>query len=93
MESNFVVCEENKIKVFDCKVPPLEINRTRFVEMLAVLPPIGWKTEGNTETFKLSERRRLGITQIFCRIGSRYFGLIDSVKLSHAEIVQRCSAL
>lgn len=93
MQPNIVVHEKNQIKVLSNKVAPVEINRARFIEMLAVLPPIGWKTEGNTETFKLSERRRLGITQIFCRIGSRYFGLIGSVKLSHAEIVQRCSAL
>jgi hypothetical protein len=76
------------------KSAPVEITEERYWEMLEVLPPVSWvHGSSETESFKISERLYGDITAIFCRIGNRYFELSDSIRLPHAEIVKRCSAL
>jgi hypothetical protein len=71
--------------------PPQPITEDRFVEMLEVLPPVGWIRGDGAESFKLSERTSGSITSIFCRIGNRYFEMADSITLPHNEIVTRCA--
>jgi len=61
-----------------------------FNEMLNVLPPIGWHRTGDGESFKMSEMTSGTITQIYARIGARYFTLADDVRTPHAEIMRRC---
>ena len=73
--------------------PPVEITRERFWEMLEVLPPEDWRSNGDHETFKLMEYTSGNITAIFCRIGERYWEMQDSVFLSSAQIVEKCRAL
>ncbi len=75
------------------KLPVTETTMERFWEMLEVLPPAGWKTDGAGESFKLSERWSGNITDIYARIGKRYFHLCDDICLPHAEIIRRCEAL
>lgn len=70
--------------------PPVEITEERFWEMLEVLPPLSWIQRPGTESFKLEEFTCGKITQIFCRIGERYFELSDNVTLPHDVIVSRC---
>ena len=77
--------------------PPVEITQQRFWDMLEVLPPVAWvrrTIEENkdqtldNESFKISERTCGSITAIFCRIGSRYFELQDSITMRHDDILR-----
>jgi hypothetical protein len=72
------------------KHPPTEINEARFMEMLEVLPPVNWICDGESESFKLSERTYGNITAIFVRIEARYFELSDSIFLNHEQIIAKC---
>lgn len=69
------------------KAPPKEIDAARFGEMLGVLPPMGWVTRGEEESFKLSERTAGNITSIFAKVGDRHFELSESMFMTHAEII------
>jgi hypothetical protein len=75
------------------RLPVREITEKDFWEMLEVLPPAGWKQEPNCESFKLSERWSGNITDIYARIGERYFTLRDTIFLPHAEIIRRCKEI
>lgn len=72
------------------KRAPARISEERFIEMLEVLPPVGWTRRNSAETFKLSERTSGNITAIFCRIGTQYFEMQDSIFMSHDAIVHAC---
>lgn len=72
--------------------PPVEITQERFIEMLEVLPPVGWKHDGTGQSFKLSERTSGNITAIFAEIGGKYFELSDSIFTPHAKIMAACKA-
>lgn len=84
---------DDAIKISEEKhrLPVREITEKDFWEMLEVLPPAGWKQEPNCESFKLSERWSGNITDIYARIGERYFTLRDTIFLPHTEIVNRCN--
>lgn len=73
--------------------PPVEITRDRFLEMLGVLPPVGWEMTEEEEVFKLAERTSGAITAIFCRIGDRYFEMQDRIYLDVDLIVAKCKAV
>jgi hypothetical protein len=75
------------------RTAPSEIDRERWYEMLEVLPPVGWTRDGNTESFKLSERTSGNITAVFARVGSHYYEMQDDITLTHAEIIQRVQAV
>jgi hypothetical protein len=70
-------------------VAPIEISEDEFLERLCVLPPMHWKATAEKETFKLSEMYTDNITEICCRIGNRFFKLLDRVTLTHDEIVAK----
>jgi len=74
------------------RLPVSEIDREQWWEMLEVLPPQGWKQTGDEESFKLMEHWSGNITNIYARIGERYFMLRDSFLLPHAEVISRCKA-
>lgn len=80
-----------KIKEDASRLPVREITEKDFWYMLEVLPPAGWKQEQGCESFKLSERWSGNITDIYARIGERYFTLRDTIFLPHAEIMNRCN--
>lgn len=69
---------------------PQITTRDRFIEMLEILPPDGWHRSEHEESFKMSERYSGRITHIFVRIGRTYYTFLDSCKLSHQEIVDKC---
>jgi len=83
---------DDAIKISNDKnrLPVREITEKDFWEMLEVLPPEGWKQETNCESFKLCEYWSGTITDIYARIGKRYFTLRDSARTPHAEIIRRC---
>lgn len=72
------------------RLPVRETTQDHFWEMLECLPPVGWKNEGSGESFKMSERWSGNITDIYARIGERYFTLRDTIFMSHAEVMRRC---
>ena len=67
---------------------PIEITEARFMEMLEVLPPVGWTQRNGCESFKLSERTSGNITAIFARVGNRYFEMSDSIAMPHDKIIE-----
>lgn len=72
--------------------PPVEMSEAAWREALDVLPPVGWTSSGDTETFKLAERTSGNVTAIYCRIGARYFCLSDDYRTPHSDIVAACRA-
>ena len=69
-----------------------EITEARFMDALNVLPPVGWTTRQGVESFKISERLWGNITDIYARLGDRYFTLTDDIRLSPGIIAERVAA-
>lgn len=64
---------------------PIEIDEDRYMEMLEILPPMNWIGG----TFMLCEFSFGNYTEIFCKIGKRYFEFSDSASLKEAEIIEK----
>jgi len=79
---------ERKAKAF--KHPASYTTAEVFNEMLNILPPLSWKRTVDGESFKMCEMTSGTVTQIYARIGDRYFTLADDVSTPHAEILRRC---
>lgn len=75
--------------------PATEIDSAAFWYALEVLPPAGWVHDPNrdAESFKCSERTSGNITNIYARVGQRFFELSDDIHTPHSEIIARCMAL
>src|SRR5204862_4770429 len=61
------------------------ITVEKWDEMLGVLPPMAWRSDGLGESFKLSEYLTGGITSIYVALHGRYFSFNDNATLPHAE--------
>jgi len=72
---------------------PVEVTEERWWEMLNVLPPMRWRGGGDTESFMICEATTLDLHSIFCRIGDRYFELVNKRTMTHEEIVSACHPL
>lgn len=83
---------EKASKIMDEKnrIPVREITMEQWWEMLEVLPPEGWKQTGSNESFKMMEHWSGNITDIYARIGDRYFVLRDDCFMKHDEVIRRC---
>lgn len=66
-----------------------EVTEAQFNEALNVLPPIGWTTRSGVESFRISERLWGNLTDIYARLGNRYFKLVDDIRLPAATIAER----
>ena len=66
-----------------------EISEEKFIDMLEVLPPLGWQGYEGRQSFKLSEMYSEKITHIYAQIGKRYFQFRDYATLSHREIIEK----
>ena len=66
-----------------------EISEERFNDALNVLPPVGWTTRQGVESFRISERIWGSITDIYARLGDRYFVLSDDIRLSPGIVADR----
>lgn len=75
------------------KQAPVEIDAEKWDYMLNVLPPVQWTNEHGAETFKMSEMTSGTITTIFCRIGNRYFEVVDDYWVSHDQVATACKEL
>ncbi|MEQ1713280.1 MAG: hypothetical protein ABL908_18040, partial [Hyphomicrobium sp.] len=69
-----------------------EVTQERFNDALNVLPPVGWTTRQGVESFRISERIWGSITDIYARLGDRYFVLSDDIRLSPAIVAERVAA-
>lgn len=67
----------------------VEITEERFHEMLNILPPMGWKTDRDGESFKMCEYTAGRITAIYVRIGERYATFSDHASTPHRECCRR----
>ncbi len=69
-----------------------EVSEERFNEALNVLPPVGWTRHQGVESFRISERIWGSITDVYARLGDRYFVLSDDIRLSPAIVAERVAA-
>lgn len=69
-----------------------EVDEARFMDALNVLPPVGWTTNAGVESFRISERLWGNLTDIYARLGDRYFKLVDDIRLPPATIAERIAA-
>ena len=67
---------------------PSEITEEAFDRALDALPPLGWYTSKEEESFKFAEFIFGSLTTIYARVGKRCFSFINSGKLTHREIMQ-----
>lgn len=76
-------------------IAPVEIDVNKFHDAAGMHPPmINWRcdTAQDTETFMLAEMICMNVTDIFVRIGKRYFRARDYSNLNHADIVAKVKA-
>jgi hypothetical protein len=68
------------------KTAPVEIAEEDFLFALEELPPDGWQTADQWESFKASEHLSGRITAIYARCGARHFCFNDLCTLTHIAI-------
>ena len=70
---------------------PEEIDVHRFHDALGRMYPLNWASgdNGESETFMSAEMYCGNGTEIFTRIGIRYYRMRDYSNMNHAQIVQR----
>lgn len=68
-----------------------EIDVHKFHDALGVMYPLNWSSSenGECETFMSAEMYCGDVTEIYARIGIRYYRMRDYNTLEHAEIVSR----
>ncbi len=69
-----------------------EVTEAEFTDALNVLPPVGWTSRNGVESFRISERLWGNLTDIYARLGYRYFKLTDDIRLPAATIAARVAA-
>lgn len=70
---------------------PAEIDVHAFHDALGLMYPMNWRCseDGECETFMLAEMVCGNVTEIYARIGIRYYRIRDYSNLDHAEILAR----
>ena len=68
---------------------PAEIDVHAFHDALGLMYPLNWSCSenGECETFMLADMYCGNVTEIYTRIGVRYFEMRDHRDLSHAKIL------
>ena len=69
------------------KSKPTQITRSRFWEMLEVLPPCRWHNAGGFEVFHVSEHLTGPLVSWFAHKGERYWEFTDDCHLSDDTLV------
>lgn len=69
---------------------PKEITEDRFYEMLNVLPPLGYAHSNGAESFKMCEMLSGAMTDVFARVGNRFWSFVDKRSIPHDEIIRKC---
>ncbi|EIG1887691.1 hypothetical protein G9K01_004365 [Escherichia coli] len=70
---------------------PVEIDVHSFHDALGLMYPMNWRCSkgGECETFMLAEMICGNVTEIYARIGIRYYRMRDYSNLDHEEILAR----
>ncbi|EAO6358517.1 hypothetical protein FCF58_13910 [Salmonella enterica] len=70
---------------------PVKIDVHAFHDALGLMYPMNWRSSenGECETFMLAEMICGNVTEIYARIGIRYYRIRDYSNLDHAEILAR----
>jgi hypothetical protein len=70
---------------------PTETNVHQFHDALGLMYPMNWRSSeaGEYETFMMAEMICGNVTEIYARIGIRYFRMRNHSNLEHAEILAR----
>lgn len=84
--------EFDTLKEAALRTDPVPTTEAVFLEMLEVLPPLGWTRTGEGESFKMMERYSGRMTSIYARVGDTYWALMDRASLPHAEIMAKVKA-
>lgn len=66
-----------------------EITLTQFMDAIALMYPKDWQGDAHFESFKLAEMVCGDVTDIYAKVGDRYFTFRDKVTMTHAAIVNR----
>lgn len=72
-------------------LPPMKTDVHQFHDALGLMYPLNWRSSenGECETFMIAEMYCGNVTEIYARIGVRYFRMRDYSNLDHAEILAR----
>lgn len=70
---------------------PVEIDVHAFHDALGLMYPMNWRSSenGECETFMLAEMVCGNVTEIYARIGVRYYRMRDYSNMEHAKILAR----
>ncbi|MBS0057802.1 hypothetical protein, partial [Yersinia sp. Marseille-Q3913] len=68
---------------------PIEITLSAFMDAISKMVPLDWQGDVNSESFKLAEMYCGNVTDIYAKVGDRYFEFRDVVTLSHEEIIEQ----
>lgn len=71
---------------------PQVIDEQSYRDYLEALPPVGMNTVGNTQSFKMSERRFGQVTLICAKVGRCYFKFHDRITLTHSQVMDKVHA-
>lgn len=66
-----------------------EITLTAFMDAIALMYPKDWQGDAHCESFKLAEMVCGDVTDIYAKIGERYFTFRDKVTMLHEAIIRR----
>ena len=66
-----------------------EITLTAFMDAIAVMYPNDWQGDAHCETFKLAEMVCGDVTDIYAKVGERYFTFRDKASMTHTAIIAR----
>lgn len=66
-----------------------EITLTVFMDAIALMYPNDWQGDAHCESFKLAEMVSGDVTDIYAKIGDRYFTFRDKATMTHTAIIAR----
>jgi len=73
----------------DARTEVTEINLQTFMDAISVMYPRDWCGDVECESFKLAEMYCGEVTDIYAKVGERYFKFRDVVSLPHNAILAR----
>lgn len=66
-----------------------EITLSEFMNAIALMYPNDWQGDAHCESFKLAEMVCGDVTDIFAKVGERYFTFRDKATMLHTAIINR----
>jgi hypothetical protein len=66
-----------------------EISLDRFMDGFSVMRPLDWQGDAHCESYKLAEMVCGDVTDIYAKVGERYFTFRDKATMTHTAIIAR----